>query len=245
MINTNPNYIPQTATWRGETIQNTAGHTNEVLTRRKLSLEVNARADPGGRLMKAHIANINAMRAANTTNNSISINTPTQAMQRLQNQRVDAIRALMAENEDNSLKMTILEEMLENALNPPTSDVDISAATDSIRQSANAFLAAQEEEDVTVDIAEQKLMAIRISNRIANGDTVPHEDHQFLLEFNPGMYQLALAQSLIAQNNDPEDYDSLSGDDESSPEAKMQQLVNSVAMDSPQAAVESSFNEIV
>ena len=240
MINTNPNYIPQTATWRGETVQNTAGLTNEVITRRKLSLEVNARADPGGRLMKAHIANINAMRAANTTNNSISINTPTQAMQRLQDQRVAAIRALMEENEDNSLKLTILEEMLENALNPPTSDMHIST-----RQSANAFLAAQDEEDATVDIAEQKLTAIRISNRIANGDNVPHEDHQFLLEFNPGMYQLAMAQSIAAQNNDPEDHDSLLGDDESSPEAKLQQMMNSAVSGGAQVAAQGGFNEVV
>ncbi|MCL2225692.1 MAG: hypothetical protein FWB96_12065 [Defluviitaleaceae bacterium] len=119
----NPSYVPQYATWRGETVRNTNGLTQEVLLRRKLSLEVNARSDPSGRLMNSHINQINAMRLnaqsiGNAARSGISIGTPTAAMETLNGRRIDAIRQLMAEQEEGSLAMDILGGMLEQAQSP-------------------------------------------------------------------------------------------------------------------------------
>ena len=207
-----PNYIPQYATWRGETVRNNGGLTNEVLTRRKLSLEISARADPNGAMMQNHINQINMMRLANRTNNSISINTPTTAWNALQSRRIDVIREMMAEEEDGSLRMNILQDMLDRAI--LTKNEANAMHQDSAHISAEALASAQEQGDAMGGAANQKLMAIRISNRIANGDNVPHQDHRFLLDFSPGMYQLALARSMSAENSEPEDYDALSGDED-------------------------------
>ncbi|MCL2226487.1 MAG: hypothetical protein FWB97_02515 [Oscillospiraceae bacterium] len=217
-----PNYIPRYATWRGETVRNNGGLTNEVLTRRKLSLEVNARADPSGSMMQNHINQINMMRLANRTNNSISINTPTSAWNAMQGRRIDVIREMMAEEEEGSLKMSILQDMLDRAM--LTKNEANAAQSDSAHISAEALASAQEQGDSISGAANQKLMAIRISNRIANGDNVPHQDHRFLLDFSPGMYQLALARSMSAENSDPEDYDALSGDDDSGSHPVEQQM---------------------
>jgi hypothetical protein len=120
----NPNYVPKCATWRGETVRNTGGLTQAVLLERKLSLEVNSRVDPSGRLMGAHMNQINAMRLnaqrlGTAARPGISMNTPTQAMQTFQNERINVIRQLMSEHEEGSLEMDILQRMLERAQNPP------------------------------------------------------------------------------------------------------------------------------
>ena len=45
--------------------------------------------------------------------------------------------------------------------------------------------------------------------RIANGDNVPMVDHRFLAEYDSALYKTALKASLVANNDDPKDYDSL------------------------------------
>ena len=119
----NPNYVPQYATWRGETVRNTGGLTQQVILERKLSLEVRSRVDPNGRLMNAHVNQINAMRLnaqrlGNATRPGIDLNTPTQAMEIFNNRRIDVIRQLMSEQEEGSLALAILQGMLERAQNP-------------------------------------------------------------------------------------------------------------------------------
>lgn len=59
------------------------------------------------------------LRLGNRTNNGISINTPTQAWETMQNRRVDVIRELMAENEGNPMQLGIPQQMLETAQNAP------------------------------------------------------------------------------------------------------------------------------
>jgi hypothetical protein len=118
-----PNYVPKYATWRGETVRNTTGLTQEVLLERKLGLEAKKRADPSGRLMMAHVNQINAMRLnaqrlGTATRPGISMNTPTQAMETFRNNRIDAIRQLMTEHKEGSLEMDILQRMLERAQQP-------------------------------------------------------------------------------------------------------------------------------
>ncbi|MCL2188814.1 MAG: hypothetical protein FWC16_07470 [Defluviitaleaceae bacterium] len=124
ITNNNPNYVPQYATWRGETVRNTGNLTQDVLLERKFNLEINRRIDPNGGLMSAHINQINTMRlnAQNIGGNApgISINTPTQAMETFNNRRVSAIRQLMGEQEEGSLAMNVLQGMLERTLNPPS-----------------------------------------------------------------------------------------------------------------------------
>ena len=117
------NYVPQYATWRGETVRNTNGLTQQVLFERKFNLEIRSRIDPGGRLMDAHINQINAMRLnaqrlGTATRPGISINTPTQAMETFNNRRINAIRQLMSEQEEGSLAFNVLKGMLERAQNP-------------------------------------------------------------------------------------------------------------------------------
>jgi hypothetical protein len=50
---------------------------------------------------------------------------------------------------------------------------------------------------------------MKIARRISNGDNVPMQDHRFLAEFDPNLYKAALKASLVADNDDPEDYESL------------------------------------
>jgi hypothetical protein len=54
-----------------------------------------------------------------------------------------------------------------------------------------------------------KLAAMKIAMRISNGDNVPLQDHRFLAEYDPNLYKAALKASLVADNKDPKDYDSL------------------------------------
>lgn len=57
-----------------------------------------------------------------------------------------------------------------------------------------------------------QIKAMRIARRIINGDNVPVRDHRFLVEQNPGLYKTAV--SLRRRNEDPKDYDALSGCDD-------------------------------
>jgi len=57
--------------------------------------------------------------------------------------------------------------------------------------------------------SQRRMTAMKISRRIANGDNVPMQDHRFLAEFDPNLYKASLKASMVADNDDPEDYDSL------------------------------------
>ena len=84
----------------------------EITAIRKMALEVNRRADPGGRLMDAHMMKITFMRNQGT-GQSVSINTFTPAMESFQTNRLSIIQELMAEQEEGSFKLNALKEMLE------------------------------------------------------------------------------------------------------------------------------------
>jgi len=57
--------------------------------------------------------------------------------------------------------------------------------------------------------AQRKMTAMKIARRISNGDNVPMQDHRFLAEYDSNLYKAALKASLVAENDDPKDYDSL------------------------------------
>jgi len=138
--NTSPYYIPKyTPAFRNEAPhRNVNGLNNRELAERALSLEMRLRADPDGRLAKAHILEINAMRAANRgTGRSIGLNTPTAASETLRNRHIDAIRELMSEQEQDSFKIDILQRMLENAMRPPTNNDPRTIAERVARANAN------------------------------------------------------------------------------------------------------------
>ena len=65
------------------------------------------------------------------------------------------------------------------------------------------------EDDSKNDEQKRRLAAIKIAMRIANGDNVPIEDHKWLAEYDSKLYMAALKASLVAENDDPKDYDSL------------------------------------
>jgi len=67
----------------------------------------------------------------------------------------------------------------------------------------------EETDDTTAKEARRKLAAMRIAMRIAKGDNVPMQDHRFLAEYDSKLYKTALKASLMAQNNDPKDHDSI------------------------------------
>lgn len=121
----NPNYIPAyiETTRYGAGGPNTNGLTQLEITERKLRREVGSRVDPDGRLMAAHIAQINMMRANGDIQGSAmrrNLNISTPASETMRNQHLDAIRELMSREEEGSLRMNVLQRMLETALNPPS-----------------------------------------------------------------------------------------------------------------------------
>jgi len=68
------------------------------------------------------------------------------------------------------------------------------------------------DDDTLAAEARRKMTAMKIAKRISNGDNVPMQDHRFLAEFDPNLYKAALKASLVADNNDPEDHESLADD---------------------------------
>ena len=65
------------------------------------------------------------------------------------------------------------------------------------------------QDDAIAAEARRRMTAMKIAKRISNGDNVPMQDHRFLAEFDPNLYKAALKASLVADNNDPEDHESL------------------------------------
>ena len=65
------------------------------------------------------------------------------------------------------------------------------------------------DDDAIAAEARRKMTAMKIAKRISNGDNVPMQDHRFLAEFDANLYKAALKASMVADNKDPEDHESL------------------------------------
>ena len=68
---------------------------------------------------------------------------------------------------------------------------------------------ANKADDTDDTEAQRKLTAMKIARRISNGDNVPMQDHRFLAEYDSNLYKAALKASMVADNDDPETYESL------------------------------------
>jgi len=134
----NPNYVPAYieagAYWPAS--RNTNGMTMQELTERMLNREVGSRVDADGSLMAQHVAQINLMRASGTIQGSamrnMGISTP--ASETMRTQRIDVIRDIMSREEEGSLRMSILQQMLEQAIQPLQSHTGANNNPNSSRQ---------------------------------------------------------------------------------------------------------------
>jgi len=138
----------------------------------------------------------------------------------------------VANGNQNRISSNIGAEGNEHLAKVPSSETNPNAGTDTVYISAEAknllgeiykdrqtaFLEMKEQ---LSNIREQdgspydiELKCIKIAMRILNGDYVPKQDEKFLAENNPEMYLRAIM--LRKQNEDPEEYDSLLEEEESS-----------------------------
>lgn len=70
------------------------------------------------------------------------------------------------------------------------------------------------------EMVEDVLKIMEIFRRIANGDIVPPQDEQKLLEYSSEMYHAAKSAAMLAENEDPEEYESVDKYDEDDKEVK-------------------------
>jgi len=104
-----------------------------------------------------------------------------------------------------------LQELTE-PIAPETEQADEPA--EETAQSKEATASAMKEVGNAGDGADNKLKAMRIAMRIAKGDNVPLKDHRFLAEYDSRLYKVSMEASLMAENRNPEDHESLVETDE-------------------------------
>ena len=95
------------------------------------------RANIGRQAATQHVAAINMMRAngsiqGSAMRNMSGISTP--ASETMRNQRIDVIRDIMSREEEGSLRMSILQQMLEDSMRSPTNEI---LSDPSVQASAN------------------------------------------------------------------------------------------------------------
>ena len=99
----------------------------------------------------------------------------------------------------------------------PQSEIDPSVVTSD--ETVEELLAGYENQGISERVSEtddssdtesqRKMTAMKISQRIAKGDNVPMQDHRFLAEYDPNLYKASLKASMVADNKDPENHESL------------------------------------
>ena len=75
--------------------------------------------------------------------------------------------------------------------------------------SQNKQVARAAEPNDAAAAGRMKLAAMKIAMRISNGDNVPMQDHRFLAEYDSALYKAAMQASLVADNDNPRNYDSM------------------------------------
>ena len=81
-----------------------------------------------------------------------------------------------------------------------------------LRELREEMKRAREAGEGVAEAIKEKIRCIQIAMRIMSGNKVPVEDHQYLLEKDPGLYSQAI--SMKIEKDDPEEYDRLSEDEE-------------------------------
>ncbi|MCL2217471.1 MAG: hypothetical protein FWB91_10700 [Defluviitaleaceae bacterium] len=117
----NPNYVPQYVTWRGETNRNYNGLNQQEITERQLRREVFSRVNQGNVLGQAHLQEV--QRITGGQSSSMTSGIQTQHSEAIRNQTANVIRELMAGEEEGSLRMSVLQRMLEDSMRPPTNEI--------------------------------------------------------------------------------------------------------------------------
>jgi len=134
----NPSYVPSHINTRidgtGEYIPNHNGLNQQQIAERKLRREVFSRVDAGGSLGRSHIAEV--VRLGGGQVSSMRNNVQTSASQAIRSQTIDVIREIMGREEEGSLRMSVLQQMLADAMNPPANEIlsDPSAQASGNRQ---------------------------------------------------------------------------------------------------------------
>jgi len=107
---------------------------------------------------------------------------------------------------------TVPADELYGSQEEATHEEQLEALRETRRDTTQKLREAMEAGDAMADHWREKLLALRIAMRIASGNNVPARDRRFLMEFDSDMYGEAVRASLIAANNDPNDYEALTED---------------------------------
>jgi len=123
---------------------------------------------------------------------------------------------VMAKNATSShTETTPNNEALQELTEPIASETEqADEPAEETAQDTGATASAMKEVGNAGDGAEDKLKAMRIAMRIAKGDNVPLKDHRFLAEYDSRLYKVSMEASLMAENRNPEDHESLVETDE-------------------------------
>lgn len=78
----------------------------------------------------------------------------------------------------------------------------------------------KEQNENADEMVEDVLKIMEIFHRIANGDIVPPKDEQKLLEYSSEMYHAAKSAAMLAENENPEEYESVDKYDEDNKDTK-------------------------
>ena len=97
--------------------------------------------------------------------------------------------------------------------------------------------AARKQSEGAAEYYRRKLKCILIAMRIMQGDKVPPEDHSFLAEEEPELYQKAM--SLRIEKEDPEEYDRVSEDEKNDYETPDDEESTPVRMGNGEVASEA------
>jgi len=113
----NPNYIPSyvETTRFGAGGPNTNRLTQQEITERKIMREVFSRVD--SRLGQAHLAEVQRIGGGRVSTMQSSSSITTQHSEAIRNQTIDIVRDIMSREEQGSLRMNTLQQMLESLLN--------------------------------------------------------------------------------------------------------------------------------
>ena len=119
---------------------------------------------------------------------------------------------------------------------PEESENTLEQILEDYNNSSKVGLIDKTEDNSTGEEQKSRLTAIKIAMRIANGDNVPMKDHRWLAEYDSKMYMEAMKASLMADNKDPKDYESLIDDTLDDLNATMRPDVEDTELDSDVAA---------
>ncbi|MCL2350408.1 MAG: hypothetical protein FWC67_02900 [Defluviitaleaceae bacterium] len=113
----NPNYIPSyvPSTKHAAGGPNNNRLTQQEITERQIMREVFSRVD--SRLGKAHLAEVARIGGGRVSTMQTSSSVVTQHSEAIRNQTIDIVRDIMSQEEDGTLRMTTLQQMLDNLLN--------------------------------------------------------------------------------------------------------------------------------